>query len=594
MRYGVFIFGNTKFSVVGFSLIVISYAMYFFDPVEIIKTAKLTFVEGSYIYRVWQKPPVKVFINVHMFNITNHERFLAGQDEKIRVEEVGPYVYWEELEHTNVTFNDNGTITYIPRRTLHFDRSLSVSDPKTDRIFVANLPLLGFSTVLRNGPKVVNMMFDSLVHMIDSQPILELTANDFLWGYDDQLVKLANQVLPNWIDFPRFGLLDRMLNEGTNVVTMVLPSEKHTQRSYSIDNFNGSPILPQWVDKNHPDEPNKCTLEEAMEGVVFPRHLTPDMHFPMYRKAFCRTLPLKYTSAGDTKNGYPVHFYKFPMDAFNSSLEQNKCYCQDGDCLPAGLSDLSPCYYNIPVAVSFPHFYGGDPSLVDNVEGISPVKEEHESLVAIQPDIGIPLEANLKVQINLVVKTTDAIERVMKFDGMVMPIFWLHMEIKSLPDSLNNLLFLCFFVGPILVKVVIALLASAGVALIVLPTVRSWVGKNKGIASALCCCVRRPHGHRLRTPQDLEHGGDHCGGGCVGRDGSCADACRLVLAADDSKAKESCGAGKTGPIILTAPTIVKVKSGKSKKSTGAAQYSPLGVIVPKTIFEPDGDDARSR
>lgn len=42
-------------------------------------------------------------------------------------------------------------------------------------------------------------------------------------------------------------------------------------------------------------------------------------------------------------------------------------------------------FLEIPVAVSFPHFYGGDPSLLDNVNGLSPNQEKHESVVAIQP-----------------------------------------------------------------------------------------------------------------------------------------------------------------------------------------------------------------
>lgn len=55
---------------------------------------KLKFVEGSYAFQLWQKPPVKVYVNVYIFNVTNADRFLAGDDEKLDVKEVGPYVYW--------------------------------------------------------------------------------------------------------------------------------------------------------------------------------------------------------------------------------------------------------------------------------------------------------------------------------------------------------------------------------------------------------------------------------------------------------------------------------------------------------------------
>lgn len=54
---------------------------------------EFNFVPGSYAYGVWQKPPVQIYLNVYVFNITNADRFLAGEDEKLDVQEIGPYVY---------------------------------------------------------------------------------------------------------------------------------------------------------------------------------------------------------------------------------------------------------------------------------------------------------------------------------------------------------------------------------------------------------------------------------------------------------------------------------------------------------------------
>ena len=48
---------------------------------------------GTYLYNVWEKPPLEVFLKVYIFNITNGEEFLNGNDKKLKVEEVGPYVY---------------------------------------------------------------------------------------------------------------------------------------------------------------------------------------------------------------------------------------------------------------------------------------------------------------------------------------------------------------------------------------------------------------------------------------------------------------------------------------------------------------------
>lgn len=50
------------------------------------------FGDGGEIYELWRKPPVDLYLKVYLFNITNAEAFLNGE-EKLHVQEVGPYVY---------------------------------------------------------------------------------------------------------------------------------------------------------------------------------------------------------------------------------------------------------------------------------------------------------------------------------------------------------------------------------------------------------------------------------------------------------------------------------------------------------------------
>lgn len=49
--------------------------------------------EGSMAHDLWKKPPVEVLMNIYLYNITNKERFLKGQDNKLALEEIGPYVF---------------------------------------------------------------------------------------------------------------------------------------------------------------------------------------------------------------------------------------------------------------------------------------------------------------------------------------------------------------------------------------------------------------------------------------------------------------------------------------------------------------------
>lgn len=53
----------------------------------------MTMKDGSYLYRMWKAPPVKLYIKIFIFNITNAERFVKGYDKRLKVEEIGPYTY---------------------------------------------------------------------------------------------------------------------------------------------------------------------------------------------------------------------------------------------------------------------------------------------------------------------------------------------------------------------------------------------------------------------------------------------------------------------------------------------------------------------
>lgn len=89
-------------------------------------------------FQYWQKPGVVRLTKVYIFNVTNPDGFLAG--EKPKLVEVGPFVYREEMEKTNIQFNDNHTVSFQHKKILQFVPELSVD--KNLRIVTPNIPLL--------------------------------------------------------------------------------------------------------------------------------------------------------------------------------------------------------------------------------------------------------------------------------------------------------------------------------------------------------------------------------------------------------------------------------------------------------------------
>ncbi|XP_055387931.1 lysosome membrane protein 2 isoform X3 [Condylostylus longicornis] len=92
-------------------------------------------------FRYWQRPGVIRLTRVYLFNVTNPDGFLFG--EKPKVEEVGPFVYREDMEKVNVNFYDNLTVSYQHKKILQFVPELSID--KNTKVITPNIPLL------RNG-----------------------------------------------------------------------------------------------------------------------------------------------------------------------------------------------------------------------------------------------------------------------------------------------------------------------------------------------------------------------------------------------------------------------------------------------------------
>ncbi|XP_066584676.1 scavenger receptor class B member 1-like [Prorops nasuta] len=466
----------------------LAYALYIINPIKIILEYKMQMAPGSLLFTLWKKPPIDVYIKVYIFNITNPVEFLNGE-EKLKVQEIGPYVYQEFLENENITWNDNGTISYSPKRSVFYVPEMSVGDPEVDLINVPNIPMLGISSALHDAGFLINYPLARLAHMLDSKPILNITVYDYLWGYEDNLVRLASGIVPNFINFRKFGLLDRMYDEGSNIISMnVRKNENMTDengRYLSISTYNGSPGLAHWgykTPENNETIPENtiCNrIQGATEGVVFPRNLDKHAVFRVFRKAFCRPLPIVFRKEVSTKSGLPGYLYSLSDDFLDPPEQnpENECYCRKmKKCLKKGLSDLTPCYYNIPAAVSLPHFLYADPSLLEAVEGLHPDPKKHLSAIILQPAIGIPIQVNSRIQTNLVMQNTSYNSRIVQFNDLTIPLFWTDLYIPEMPSDLEFLMKLILQVMPVVQTVLICALAIAGVTTFLLSLIGTmWV-----------------------------------------------------------------------------------------------------------------------
>lgn len=62
------------------------------DTVLWFKFQKLTLAPDTMVLDLWKAPPVTVYVKLYIFNVTNPIEFLEKK-EKLKVQELGPYVY---------------------------------------------------------------------------------------------------------------------------------------------------------------------------------------------------------------------------------------------------------------------------------------------------------------------------------------------------------------------------------------------------------------------------------------------------------------------------------------------------------------------
>lgn len=193
------------------TLLFLGAVIFMTNPVQLIIDWQLSLGPNTLLYKLWLEPPLEVFIVAYIFNYTNVEAFVSGKDAKLKLEEVGPYVYKEVLSNHNVTLNEaNNTITYTPRREYVFVPERSVGDPKLDYIRNVNIPYMGVTTAATSLSMFAALGLSALTKRLNAQPILNVTVHDYLWGYEDHLVHLASKFVPSLIDFPNFGLMDKV------------------------------------------------------------------------------------------------------------------------------------------------------------------------------------------------------------------------------------------------------------------------------------------------------------------------------------------------------------------------------------------------
>uniref|UniRef100_A0A8C8IIE7 Uncharacterized protein n=1 Tax=Oncorhynchus tshawytscha TaxID=74940 RepID=A0A8C8IIE7_ONCTS len=359
---------------------------------------ELTLTEGSRVFETWKNPPPPIFMQYFFFNVTNPDEFLAGA--KPFVSQVGPYTYREYRPKENVTFLENGTrVAAYQCKTFVFLPERSVGDPDIDMITTINIPAVAVMNKVKDSfwkSSLVSIWMNSLhVGMFMTHSV-----NELLWGFKDPLLSRIHTMNPEIDEY--FGLMYK--KNGSNDGEVVYHTGEADSMDYGkIARFKGESKLSLWTS----------------ELYIF----SPDL---------CRSIFMEFEKDVEVK-GLPAYRFTPPRDVLASKEENpaNEGFCvSPKECLGSGVLKVSVCKKGAPVVVSFPHFYLGEEKYTNAIEGLSPVREHHQTYLDLNPTTGVPIRASKKAQINILINRISGFPKTKSLNETIFPVMFIN-EVRS-------------------------------------------------------------------------------------------------------------------------------------------------------------------
>ena len=151
-----------------------------------------------------------------------------------------------------------------------------------------------------------------------------------------------------------------------------------------IQSWNNLTLLPWW-------KHDSCNNISGTDGTIFSPFLTRETVLKAYSPEICRSLIAIYDKDINVK-GIPGYRFTTDPKMFMGPHHNpnNWCYCVESDpkaCERDGLLLMSGCADGAPISLSSAHFYGAQESLIDAVDGIRPIEEDHKTFLDIEPVI---------------------------------------------------------------------------------------------------------------------------------------------------------------------------------------------------------------
>lgn len=177
-----------------FSLIIIAGLLINFDVVEIINTCRINLKPSSVFLDGWKHPTVPVETRVYIFNYTNVDKFLSGEEDKLNLQEIGPIIYHKHVKQDNLEFHQNSTMSYTTTFDMVFPEDLNIPGILNKTIIVPNTIILTMATMANNN-LLLKLPMNIVLHM--ESLFVNRTVYDVLWNFTSPTLDKLQTVVPS-------------------------------------------------------------------------------------------------------------------------------------------------------------------------------------------------------------------------------------------------------------------------------------------------------------------------------------------------------------------------------------------------------------
>ncbi|XP_018413132.1 PREDICTED: scavenger receptor class B member 1 [Nanorana parkeri] len=454
---------------VGLLLVALGAVLVFIVPVimkqQVEKNVRIDPSSG-FAYEMWKDLPVPFFMSIYIFEVVNHKEVLLG--EKPRVEERGPYVYRERKQKFNITFNENGTVSFVENRILHFDPDKSAGSEEQYIIF-PNILVLVPSLMMKDSGSFMKWVLSGAFAGFGQDAFINKTVKELLWGYSDPFLDFMNTLLPGKLPFKgKFGLFADFNNTNSGIFT-VNTGVKDISQVQMVDTWNGLSKVNFWNSE-------QANMINGTAGQMWPPFRTPAQPLEFYSPDACRSLTLVYEKE-ESFRGIPTYRYTAPgyLFANGSDYPPNEGFCP---CTASGIMNVSSCRAGAPMFLSFPHFYKADPGFVNAVDGLHPSEKLHSLFLDLHPLTGIPMNCSIKMQISILAMGVSGIVQTGNIKPAILPLLWFE-ESGFIDGPVYNTYYSTLVVLPMVMEYLQYILIALGLCFILVAAVLPFVKQKQ-------------------------------------------------------------------------------------------------------------------